>query len=59
MHFGFATYMYGYPYILKSESIGGWIGFDYKYHAEERLGQLHMVLYSCLYVGLIFLSLIF
>lgn len=59
LHFAFATYIYGYPLILKSDSIGSWIGSNYQYHSEERMSQLHMVLYCCLYIGLIFLPILF
>ena len=32
LHFAFATYIYGYPLILKSSSIGSWIGVNEQYH---------------------------
>ena len=33
LHFIFATYVYGFPLILRSESIGTWINFPEQYHS--------------------------
>jgi hypothetical protein len=32
LHFVFATYIYGFPLLLKSPSIGAWVGLKEQYH---------------------------
>lgn len=58
LHFLFATFIYGYPLILRSPSIGAWVGLKEQYHSKERMSQKHMVIYVCLYLA-IFLIQIF
>jgi hypothetical protein len=52
LHFIFATFVYGYPLILRSSSIETWFGLHDLYQSEERMSQVHMVIYWCLYAAL-------